>query len=172
MSQPAPGPGAPATTDLCDANEARLDDGSLRILSPLLRAWGARVAFAGPAATVRCFEDNTLVRRQLETPGEGRVLVVDGGASLRYALLGGNLAVLAERNAWAGVLVNGCVRDTVEIDACAIGVRALAAMPRRSRKLGGGTVDVPIHFGGVAIAPGQWIYADADGVLVSDLPLH
>lgn len=171
MSQPAPGPGAPATTDLCDANEARLDDGSLRILSPLLRAWGARVAFAGPAATVRCFEDNTLVRRQLETPGEGRVLVVDGGASLRYALLGGNLAVLAERNAWAGVLVNGCVRDTVEIDACAIGVRALAAMPRRSRKLGGGTVDVPIDFGGVAIAPGQWIYADADGVLVSDQPL-
>ncbi|MCO5119428.1 MAG: ribonuclease E activity regulator RraA [Burkholderiaceae bacterium] len=162
----------PATTDLCDANEARLDDGSLRVLSPLLRCWGGRTAFAGPAATVRCFEDNTLVRSRLETPGEGRVLVVDGGASLRYALLGGNLAVLAERNGWAGVLVNGCVRDTVEIDACAIGVRALAAMPRRSRKLGGGSIDVPVDFGGIAVAPGQWIYADADGVLVSDLPLH
>lgn len=162
--------GVAPTTDLCDANEARLDDGSLRILPPL-RAWGARVAFAGPAATVRCFEDNTLVRSQLETPGQGRVLVVDGGASMRYALLGGNLAVLAERNGWAGVLVNGCVRDTAEIDACAIGVRALAAMPRRSRKLGGGTTDVPVDFGGVAIAPGQWIYADADGVLVSDQPL-
>jgi regulator of ribonuclease activity A len=167
-----PTPEPLATTDLCDANEARLDDGSLRILSPLLRAWGRRLAFAGPAATVRCFEDNTLVRSRLETPGEGRVLVVDGGGSLRCALLGGNLAVLAERNGWAGVLVHGCVRDTAEIDACAIGVRALAAMPRRSRKLGGGIIDVAVDFGGVTIAPGHWIYADADGVLVSDVQLH
>ncbi len=167
-----PSPEPPATTDICDANEARLESGTLRILSPMLRAWGGRIAFAGPAATVRCFEDNTLVRSRLETPGEGRVLVVDGGGSLRYALLGGNLAVLAERNGWTGVLVNGCVRDTAEIDACAIGVRALGAMPRRSRKLGGGSIDVPVDFGGVTIAPGHWIYADADGVLVSDLPLH
>lgn len=162
----------PATTDLCDANEAHLDDGSLHVLSTSLRSWGACTAFAGTAATVRCFEDNTLVRSTLETPGEGRVLVVDGGASLRCALLGGNLAVLAERNGWAGVLVNGCVRDTAEIDACQIGVRALAAMPRRSRKLGTGVADVIVDFGGVIIRPGQWIYADADGVLVSDRRLH
>lgn len=161
----------PATTDLCDAHESRLADGSLRILSPRLRAWGARPAFAGPVATVRCFEDNSLVRAQLETPGQGRVLVVDGGASERCALLGGNLAVLAERNGWVGVLVNGCVRDTVEIDACAIGVRALAPHPRRSHKRGGGEVGVPIDFGGVPIAPGQWCYADADGVLVSDVEI-
>src|SRR5690606_38596291 len=168
ISRPAP----PATTDLCDANEASLDSGSLRVLSPALRAWGAHAAFCGPAATVRCFEDNTLVRSQLEKPGEGRVLVVDGGGSQRFALLGGNLAVLAERNGWAGVVINGCVRDTVEIDRCAIGVRALAAMPRRSRKLGGGSIDVPVDFAGVGVAPGQWIYADADGILVSDRPLH
>lgn len=165
-------PQSPATTDLCDASEARLDDGSLRILPPVLRAWGRRTAFSGPARTIRCFEDNSLVRAQLETPGEGQVLVVDGGGSLRYALLGGNLAVLAERNGWAGVLVHGCVRDTAEIDACDIGVRALAAMPRRSRKRGGGVVGEPVDFLGLVIRPGQWIYADGDGVLVSEVALH
>ena len=160
-----------ATTDLCDANEDLLADGSLRVLAPLFRSWGARAAFAGPVSTLRCFEDNSLVRTALEEPGEGRVLVVDGGGSLRCALLGGNLAQLADRNGWAGVIVNGCVRDADEIDACAIGVRALAAHPRKSDKRGIGQRDAVVEFAGSRIAPGQWCYADRDGILISDRPL-
>jgi regulator of ribonuclease activity A len=99
-------------------------------------------------------------------------LVIDGGGSLRCALVGGNLAVLAEKNGWAGIIVHGCVRDTAEINACQIGVRALAAMPVRSVKKGGGEAEVTVTIAGVRIAPGQWIYADADGVLVADQALH
>src|SRR4051812_191976 len=117
-----------ATTDLSDAHpEAQVCD-------PVFQAYGGRPAFAGPIATLKVFEDNALVRDALERPGDGRVLVVDGGGSLRCALLGGNLAVLAAENGWAGVVINGAVRDVDEIDAQPIGVRALAAMPRRSHK--------------------------------------
>ncbi|HWS76293.1 MAG TPA: ribonuclease E activity regulator RraA [Quisquiliibacterium sp.] len=159
------------TTDLCDAHEDLLADGSLRVLAPLFRAYGGRPEFAGPVATLRCFEDNSLVRTALEEPGNGRVLVVDGGGSLRCALLGGNLAKLAEKNGWAGVIVNGCVRDVDEIDACAIGVRGLASHPRKSDKRGIGQRDVVVEFAGSRIAPGEWCYADRDGVLVSAKPL-
>ncbi len=159
------------TTDLCDANEAMLANGSLRVLAPLFQAWGGRAAFAGPVSTLRCFEDNSLVRTALEEAGEGRVLVIDGGASLRCALLGGNLARLAERNGWVGVIVNGCVRDADEIDACAIGVRALASHPRKSDKRGIGQREVVVEFAGARIAPGEWCCADRDGVLVSPSPL-
>jgi len=160
-----------ATTDLCDANEDLLADASLRVLAPLFRSWGARAMFAGPVTTLRCFEDNSLVRTALDEPGEGRVLVVDGGGSLRCALLGGNLAQLAQTNGWAGVIVNGCVRDTDEIDACAIGVRAISSHPRTSDKRGIGQRDVVLEFAGCRIAPGNWCYADRDGVLVSERPL-
>ena len=108
-----------------------------------------------------------MVRTVLETPGQGRVLVVDGGGSLRCALLGGNLAVLAQDNGWAGVIVHGCIRDVAEINECRIGVRALATMPVRSIKRGGGEQDVRVSIAGVAIQPGDWIYADQDGILVS-----
>lgn len=161
-----------ATTDLCDAHEARLATAELRVLPPVFAAWGRRRRFAGPVATVRCDDDNSMVRATLETPGRGRVLVVDGGGSRRCALLGGNLAVLAERNSWAGVIVDGCVRDVNEIDACELGVRALAAHPRRSDRRGRGEREVVLELHGVRIAPGNWCYADADGVLVSDGPLH
>lgn len=161
----------PATTDLCDAHEARLAAGTLRVLHPAFRAYGRRIRFAGPTATVRCFEDNTMVRAALEEPGEGRVLVVDGGGSLRCALVGGNLAQLAQRNGWAGVIVNGCVRDVAEIGACETGVWALATHPRRSDRRGGGVRGQTVEFGGVRIAPGHWCYADDDGILVSDEPL-
>ena len=114
-----------ATCDLCDANEDKLADGSLAVLPPVFRSFGKQTAFAGPAVTLKTFEDNTLVRTALEQPGQGQVLVVDGGGSLRCALLGGNLAQLAEQNGWAGVIIDGCVRDSVEINACNIGVRAL-----------------------------------------------
>ena len=161
----------PATTDLCDANEAQLLDGRLRVLQPVFQPYGASPRFSGPIATLRCFEDNTLVRTALEEPGQGRVLVVDGGGSLRCALLGGNLAKLADRNGWAGVLINGCVRDVEEIAECNVGVRALASHPRKSDKRGGGVRDVPVEFAGARIAPGEWCYADRDGVLIAAAPL-
>ncbi|HEY4542305.1 MAG TPA: ribonuclease E activity regulator RraA [Noviherbaspirillum sp.] len=161
-----------ATSDLCDANEDRLADGSLAVLPPVFRGFGKRSAFSGPAATLKVFEDNVLVRAALETPGAGRVLVVDGGGSLRCALVGGNLGMLAEKNGWAGIIVNGCVRDSEELNACDIGVRALAAHPRRSVRKGAGERDVPVSISGITVRPGNWIYADADGVLVATVQLH
>lgn len=159
------------TTDLCDANEGLLAEGSLRVAAPIFQAYGAQPAFAGPVSTLRCFEDNSLVRSALEEAGQGRVLVVDGGASLRCALLGGNLAKLAEKNGWAGVIVNGCVRDVDEIAECRIGVRALASHPRKSDKRGIGQRDAVVEFAGCRVAPGEWCYVDRDGILFAAEPL-
>lgn len=156
-----------ATADLCDANETALADGTLRVLQPGLIAFGARVAFSGRAATVKVFEDNALIADAVKAAGDGRVLIVDAGGSLRCAVFGGNLAAIAAKNGWAGVVVNGCVRDSAEIDAADIGVRALALNPRRPGKRGEGRRDLPVTLLGVTVKPGEWIYADADGVLVS-----
>lgn len=161
-----------ATTDLCDAHEAAFDDGTLRVLPPGYEDFGGAVRFAGPVSTLRVHEDNALVRRALETPGEGRVLVVDGGGSLRSALVGGKLGQLAEDNGWAGVVVHGCVRDAAELAGCAVGVRALGLMPRRSRRAGEGARDVPVMLSGVPVRPGDWCYADTDGILFAARPLH
>jgi len=150
------------TADLCDEFADRV-----RIADPVFRAYGGRAAFGGPVTTLRVFEDNVLVRGALEEPGDGRVLVVDGAASMRCALLGDQLAALAADNGWAGVVVNGCIRDSADIAAIDIGVRALATMPLKSRKLGRGERDVPVAFAGVAFEPGQHLYADEDGLLVS-----
>ncbi len=155
------------TCDICDANEDKLADGTLTVLAPVFQQFGKRSKFFGPAVTLKVFEDNVLVRSALETAGHGRVLVVDGGGSMRCALVGGLLGELAEKNAWAGVIVNGCVRDVDEINACDIGVRALACHPRKSCKKGQGDSNVRVVFAGGAINPGDWIYADADGILVS-----
>ncbi|GGY94406.1 ribonuclease E activity regulator RraA [Pseudoduganella plicata] len=155
-----------ATTDLCDDHPDLLEDGSLAVLPPVFRHFGLRVRFAGAAVTLKVFEDNALVRATLETPGEGRVLVIDGGGSLRRALVGGQLALLAQNNGWAGIVVDGCVRDTEELDACDVGIRALAAMPRRSARTGAGERDIRVQIAGVTVAPGDWVYADADGILV------
>ncbi len=156
-----------ATCDLCDANEDKLTDGTLHVLPPVFRKFGKRVRFAGIARTLKVFEDNVLVRAALETPGDGSVLVVDGGGSLRCALVGGNLGQLAQNNGWAGILVHGCVRDSAELDACEVGIRALQAHPRRSVRQGMGDKDLPVDIAGVTVRPGDWIYADEDGVLVS-----
>ena len=161
----------PATTDLCDTNQARLTDGTLRVLAANFHHYGKHLAFSGPVKTLKVFEDNSLVRSAVESAGDGRVLVVDGGASLRCALLGGNLGQLAEKNGWAGVVLNAPIRDADEIDGCAIGVRALGTCPVKSKKTGAGNFDVPLAFGGVTIKPGDWCYADRDGVLFSDLEL-
>lgn len=155
-----------ATTDLCDDHPQLLEDGRLSILPPLFRHYGQRRSFCGRATTLKVFEDNALVRATLEAPGNGNVLVIDGGASLRCALLGGQLALLAQDNGWAGVLIDGCVRDSDEIDACDIGIRALAAHPRKSAKKNTGERNTRVTIAGVAVTPGDWIYADADGVLV------
>lgn len=156
-----------ATCDICDANEDKIAAATLAVLPPVFKSFGKRAAFAGPARTLKVFEDNVLVRAALETPGEGHVLVVDGGGSLRCALVGGNLGVLAEKNGWAGIVVNGCIRDSEEINACDIGVRALATHPQRSVRKGVGDKDIQVSIAGVTVKPGDWIYADADGVLVS-----
>ncbi len=160
-----------ATTDLCDAHEDRLADGRLQLAAPGWLGFGSTVHFSGPAVTLRLPDDNSLVRASLEQPGHGRVLVIDGGASLRCALIGGNLAKLGQDNGWSGAIVNGAVRDADELDACRFGVRALHLVPRRSAKRGLGERDVALSFAGVIITPGAIIYADRDGWLVSDQPL-
>lgn len=156
-----------ATCDICDAHEDKLASGSLTVLPPVFTAFGKLSTFSGQAATLKVFEDNVLVRAALETPGNGRVLVVDGGGSLRCALVGGNLGILAEKNGWAGIIVNGCVRDSKELNGCRIGVRALATHPQRSVRKGVGESNIGVSIAGVAVHPGDWIYADADGVLVA-----
>ncbi|GBG69998.1 hypothetical protein CBR_g4825 [Chara braunii] len=164
-----------ATTDLCDGNEGKLAAGEVRVLAPVfLKDVGGARSFWGKVVTVQVFEDNVKVRELLEKEDDGKqkVLVVDGGGSLRCALLGGNLAALAEKNGWSGIIVNGCVRDVGEINGCNVGVRALAAHPRKSNKRGHGQVNVPVSFAGVRICPGEWCYADADGIIVSATPLH
>lgn len=170
--QSAPKPVAAAlpapTADLCDAHEAALKSGSLRVLPPIFQNYGGEAEMAGPVATLKCFEDNSMVRKALESPGQGRVLVVDGGGSDRCALVGGNLGLLAVKNGWAGVIVNGCVRDTIELSECAVGIWAMASHPRRSDRQGVGQADVVLDMAGVRVSPGNWCYADADGILVSD----
>jgi regulator of ribonuclease activity A len=156
-----------ATCDICDANEDQLAAGTLAILPPVFAAFGARLKFSGAATTLKVFEDNALVRATLEMPGNGNVLVIDGGGSRRCALVGGNLGQLAEKNGWAGIVVDGCIRDSQEINACQIGVRALATHPRKSTKKGVGERNVGISIADVRVEPGNWIYADADGVLVA-----
>ncbi|MEQ8798262.1 MAG: ribonuclease E activity regulator RraA [Salinisphaeraceae bacterium] len=150
------------TTDLCD----RYAD-QLQIAEPLFGDFGGRLAFAGPISTVKCFEDNSLVRAALEEPGQGRVLVVDGGASDRCALLGDNLAQLAIDNDWAGIVVYGCIRDSADIGEMDVAVKALATHPLKSNKRDLGDRDVLVRFAGVAFRPGAWIYGDADGMVVA-----
>ncbi len=160
-----------STTDLCDDHETRLLDGSLQVMSPGLISLGARVSFAGAAVTLRLFEDNSLLAETVKTPGKGRVLVVDGGGSVRCAVLGGNLAASAALNGWAAIVIHGAVRDADEIDACDLSVRALALNPRRSVKRGVGERDVPVTMLGVTVRPGDWVYGDRDGVLICTEPL-
>jgi len=162
----------PSTTDLCDANEALFESGELQVLAPGLLRFGARERFCGVARTIKLFEDNSLLAQAVKEPGAGQVLVVDAGGSTRCAVLGGNLARSAADNGWAGVLVFGAVRDVDEIDGCAVGVRALAVTPRRSVKRGEGQRQLVVHVCDAIVRPGDWIYADRDGVLVSSRPLH
>ncbi|XP_006647950.1 putative 4-hydroxy-4-methyl-2-oxoglutarate aldolase 2 [Oryza brachyantha] len=156
-----------ATADLCDANLHPMIKGELRALHPIFQIYGRRCVFAGPVATVKVFEDNVLVRELIKEEGHGRVLVVDGGGSMRCAILGGILAQTAQRNGWAGIVVNGCIRDVDDINGCDIGVRALNSHPVKPGKKGAGEKHVAVTIAGTRICDGEWLYADADGILVS-----
>jgi regulator of ribonuclease activity A len=127
---------------------------------------GGLPAFEGPVSTVCCFEDNVLVKARVAEPGEGRVLVIDGGGSLRVALLGDMVAGLAAANGWVGIVVNGCVRDAAVLRHLPLGIKALGACPRPSGKEGAGEVDVPVELGGISIHPGARLVSDDDGIIV------
>jgi regulator of ribonuclease activity A len=166
MSAPESTP-LPAVADLSDAHP------DCAIVVPGLRDFGGRSRFHGPIRTLKVFEDNALVRATLEQPGEGAVLVIDGGGSLRCALVGGLLGELAVNHGWAGMIIHGCVRDSVELAAQPLGVRALATCPRKSDKgVHGGKRDVAVEFLGVRFEPGAFVYADEDGILISPVVLH
>ena len=152
-----------ATADLCDAFAA-----VVHLAAPIFRDYGGRSRFGGPIETVQVSEDNALVAQALETAGLGRVLVVDGGGSLGCALVGGRLAGLAHSNGWAGLVINGCVRDSAEIREIPVGVRAINTSPMRSGKSGAGQRSATVSFAGVTFSPGHFLYADEDGIVVAD----
>lgn len=139
----------------------------LRVCHPTLRDFGSRTAFFGEVVTAKCYEDNTQVKTILSEPGAGRVLVVDAGGSLRCAMLGDLIAASAVANGWTGIILWGCVRDSPELAAMDLGVKALATNPRKSERRGEGQRDCPVTFAGVRFEPGDWVYADADGIVVS-----
>lgn len=151
-----------STPDLCDNNPELV-----RVCEPMFVNFGGRDAFGGEIVTIKCHEDNSLVKEQASKPGNGRVMVVDGGGSLRRALLGDMIAAEAVKNGWAGLIIYGCVRDVDALAELELGVQALAAIPLKTEKRGIGDLDVPVSFGGVTFVPGEYVYADNNGVIVS-----
>jgi len=150
-----------ATTDLCDAHP------DIQVCDPVFQAFGGNDSFSGPITTVKLFEDNTLIKQAVESPGDGRVLVVDGGGSPRCGLVGGNLGASAAANGWAGLVVYGYVRDVDELAEQPVGIRALGAFPRKSeRGLHSGQTGRSVVFAGVVFREGAWLCADRDGVIV------
>lgn len=149
-----------STADLYDQHGDALASVSLQF-----RNFGTVKSFSGPARTVRCFRDNLLAKNLLATPGNGAVLVIDGGGSFESALMGDMVAQSAVDNGWAGVIINGCIRDSAVVDTLPLGVKALGTNPVKSGKAGTGEVDVPVMLGNVEIRPGAMIYADGDGIL-------
>ena len=154
------------TADISDEHET-----GVQVAHPIFRDFGGHARFCGQIDTVKCFEDNSRVKEALSEAGKGKVLVVDAGGSLRCAVLGDRLTGQAVSEGWAGIVVFGCIRDTAEIAAMAIGVRALATHPRRSVRRGEGARGIPVQFAGVTFEPGQHIYCDEDGVIVSSVKL-
>jgi regulator of ribonuclease activity A len=155
-----------STADLVDAHGDKV-----RSCTVPFRQFGARMRFFGPVRTLKTFEDNALIKQTLSAPGAGAVLVVDGYASLRCALVGDIIAGLAVKNGWSGLIIWGVVRDSIALKDLDLGIKALGTNPWKSSKQGGGLLDVPVSFGGVEFRPGDWLYSDEDGILVSDRPL-
>lgn len=158
-----------STCDLCDAHKSDTD-GAFRVLPPVFHSYGGRAKFRGAVVTVKCFEDNTPVKAALESPGDGRVLVVDGAGSLRRALVGGNIAASAAKNGWAGVVVDGAVRDKAELAAAEVGIRALALVPLPTERKAPGQTGIAVQVQGVWVRPGDWLYADEDGIVLMPGP--
>ncbi|MDR1529587.1 MAG: ribonuclease E activity regulator RraA [Burkholderiales bacterium] len=153
------------TADLCDRFENDISVG-LQVAEPMFNDFGGKRAFYGEIVTLKVFEDNSLVREILKESGKGKVLVVDGGGSLRCALFGDQLGLLAQNNGWQGIVIYGCVRDSDVLAEMNIGVRALATQPQRSRKKGIGEKGIPVHFADTTFMPGEWICVDGDGIIV------
>lgn len=154
------------TPDLCDDNPELV-----RVCEPMFVNFGGRDAFGGEIVTIKCHEDNSLVKEHAAKPGSGKVMVVDGGGSLRRALLGDMIAADAVKNGWEGLIIYGCVRDVDALAALDLGVQALAATPLKTEKRGIGDLNVDVSFGGVTFVPGEYVYADNNGVIVSAKPL-
>ena len=152
-----------STCDLYDRFEK-----TARVADPVFRDFGGRCKFSGAAVTVKCFEDNSRVKEALGTPGRGKVLVVDGGGSLRAALMGDLIAKDAVKNGWEGVVIHGCVRDVGVLATLDLGIKALAAIPRKTVRLGEGQTNLPVTIAGLRVSPGDRLYADEDGILVLD----
>jgi len=150
------------TADLCDEFATEV-----QVAEPIFRHFGGRKCFAGPASTVKCFEDNSRVKEAVAEQGNGRVLIVDAGGSTRCAMLGDLLAKKAADNGWEGIAIYGCVRDAAEMAEFALGVLALASTPMRSDKKGEGQRDIPVRLPGVGVRPGDWVYVDEDGMIVA-----
>ena len=155
-----------ATADLCDEHIDKL-----QVTEPIFRDFGGEACFEGEIHTLKVFEDNTLVRAALEKDGTGKVLVVDGGGSLRCALVGDNLVTLAMKNNWRGIVVYGCIRDSKPIGEMKMGLKALNTNPTKSVKRKEGQENIPVRFAGVDFKPGQYLYADEDGIVVSEFQL-
>jgi regulator of ribonuclease activity A len=153
------------TPDLCD------DHPEILAVDPGFRNFGGLDNFGGEIVTVKCFEDNSVVKEQVALPGHGKVMVVDGGGSRRAALLGDMLAEKAVSNGWVGLVIYGCIRDVDVIGRTDLGVQALGTHPRKTEKHGVGQLNVPVTFGGVTFRPGHYVYADNNGIVVSEKPL-
>ncbi|EEZ89684.1 ribonuclease E activity regulator RraA [Vibrio owensii] len=155
------------TSALCDIYLDQVD-----VVEPMFSNFGGRASFAGQVTTVKCFEDNALIRETLEQDGIGRVLLIDGGGSLRRALIDAEIATLAEENEWEGIVVYGCVREVDELEDMNLGIQALASIPVGAANQGIGEIDVPVNFGGVSFLPEDYIYADSTGIILSPEPLN
>jgi len=155
-----------STPDICDDFE-----GQVRVLDPVFNNYGGLDSFFGEAVTIKCFEDNSVVKKLVGTEGKGRVIVMDGGGSLRRAILGDMLAEKAASNGWAGLVINGCIRDCDEIAQIDLGVKALNTHPMKTEKRGLGDLNASVTFAGQTIEPGDWVYADNNGIVVSKAEL-
>ena len=151
-----------STPDLCDAHPE-----SVRVMEPLFINFGGKSSFGGQVVTIKCHEDNSLVKEQASQDGTGKVMVVDGGASMRRALLGDMIAENAVNHGWQGFIIYGCIRDVDEINGLDLGVQALNTIPVKTDKRGIGDLNIPVTFAGVTIVPGDYLYADNNGIIVS-----
>ncbi|GHW92774.1 ribonuclease E activity regulator RraA [Vibrio cholerae] len=154
------------TSALCDIYLDQVD-----VVEPMFSNFGGCASFAGQITTIKCYEDNGLIRETLEQDGLGRILLIDGGGSLRRALIDAELAALAEENEWEGIVVYGSVREVDELEEMSIGIQAIASIPVGATSQGIGEVDIPVNFGGVTFLPEDYLYADNTGIIISQEPL-